>query len=91
MISRLAIPPGEVSAAALLLVVGPGLRGLEIEAAINLIVGPGLTGVCVTKEVEAAADAFLDFLGALVEFEVLGFSFLFLYNSKVINNYTKKE
>ena len=91
MISRLAIPPGEVSAAALLLVVGPGLRGLEIEAAINLIVGPGLTGVCVTKEVEAAADAFLDFLGALVEFEVLGFSFLFLHNSKVINNYTQKE
>ena len=36
MISRLAIPPGDVSAAALLLVVGPGLRGLEIEAAINL-------------------------------------------------------
>jgi hypothetical protein len=65
MISRLAIPPGDVSAAALLLVVGPGLRGLEVEEfAINLVVGPGLTGVCVTKEVEAAADAFLDFLGA---------------------------
>jgi len=88
MISRLAISPGEVSAAALLLVVGPRLRGLEVEATI---VGPGLTGVCVTKEVEAAADAFLDFLGALVEFEVLGFSFLFLHNSKVINNYTQKE
>ena len=73
MISRLAIPPSDVSAATLLLVVGPGLRGLEIEAAINLIVGLGLTGVCVTKEVEAAADAFLDFLGALVEFEVLVF------------------
>ena len=56
MISRLAIPPGEVSAAALLLVVGPGLRGLEVEAAINLVVGPGLTGVCVTKEVEAALN-----------------------------------
>jgi len=53
MISRLAIPPGEVSAAALLLVVGPGPRGLEVEAAI---VGPGLTGVCVTKKVEAALN-----------------------------------
>jgi hypothetical protein len=42
MISHLAIPPGEVSAAALL-----------------LVVGPGLTGVCVTKEVEGVADAFL--------------------------------
>jgi len=53
MISRLAISPGEVSAAALLLVVGPRLRGLEVEATI---VGPGLTGVCVTKEVEAALN-----------------------------------
>ena len=91
MISRLAIPPGDVSVASLFLVVGPGLRGLEVEAVINLVVGPGLTGVCVTKEVETAADAFLYFLGALVEFEVLGFSSLFLHNSKVIINYTPKE
>jgi len=47
-------------AAALLLVVGPGLRGL-VEAAILLLVGPRLTGGCVTKEVEGA-DTFLDFL-----------------------------
>ena len=62
MISLLAIPPGDMSAAALLLVVGPGLRGL-VEAAILLVVGPGLTGGCVTKEVEGA-DTFLDFFGA---------------------------
>ena len=49
-----------MSAVALLLVVGPGLRGL-VEAAILLVVGPGLTGGCVTKEVEGA-DTFLDFL-----------------------------
>ena len=49
-----------MSVAALLLVVGPGLRGL-VEAAILLVVGPGLTGGCVTKEVEGA-DTFLDFL-----------------------------
>ena len=51
-----------MSAAALLLVVGPRLRGL-VEAAILLVVGPGLTGGCVTKKVEDA-DTFLDFFGA---------------------------
>ena len=48
-----------MSAAALLLVVGPELRGL-VEAAIFLVVGPGLIGSCVTKKVEGA-DTFLDF------------------------------
>ena len=36
MISLLAIPPGDMSAAALLLVVGPGLTGLQVKAAILL-------------------------------------------------------
>ena len=49
-----------MSAATLLLVVGPGLRGL-VEATILLVVGPGLTGGSVTKEVKGA-DTFLDFL-----------------------------
>ena len=49
-----------MSTAALLLVVGPGLREL-VEAVILLVVGPGLTGDCVTKEVEGAYT-FLDFL-----------------------------
>ena len=40
-----------MSAAALLLVIGPGLRRL-VEAAILLVVGPRLTGGCVTKEVK---------------------------------------
>jgi len=61
MISLFAIPPGDMSAAALLLVVGPGLIGLQVEAAILLVVGPGLTGGYATKEVEGA-DSFLDFL-----------------------------
>ena len=60
MISLLAIPPGDMSTAALLLIVGPGLRGL-VEVVILLIVSPGLTDDCVTKEVEGA-DTFLDFL-----------------------------
>ena len=63
MISLLAIPPGDMSAAALLLVVGPGLIGLQVEAVILLVVGPGLTGGSATKEVEGA-DSFLDFFGA---------------------------
>ena len=48
----LAMPPGDISSrAAILLVVGPGLNGesgglvgVEVEAAILLIIGPGLTG-----------------------------------------------
>ena len=52
MIRLLAIPPGDMSScAAMLLVVGPGLKcvsgGLvrvEVEAAILLVIGPGLTG-----------------------------------------------
>jgi hypothetical protein len=60
MISLLAIPPGAMSAATLLLVVTPGLRGLQVEAVILLFVGPGLTGGCV-EEVEGA-DTFLNFL-----------------------------
>ena len=64
MISLLAIPPGDMSAVALLLVVGPGLRGL-VEAIILLVVGPGLIGGCVTKEVEGA-DTFLDFFRAFL-------------------------
>jgi len=49
-----------MSTAALLLVVGPGLRVL-VKAVILLVAGPRLTGGCVTKEVEGA-DTFLDFL-----------------------------
>ena len=49
-----------MSVAALLLIVGPGLRGL-VEADILFVVGPGLTGGSVTKEVKGA-DTFLDFL-----------------------------
>ena len=45
MIILLAIPPGDMSAAALLLVVAPGLIGLQVEAAILLVIGPGLTVV----------------------------------------------
>ena len=48
-----------MSAAALLLVVGPELRGL-VEAVILLVVGPRLTDGCVTKKVEGA-NTFLDF------------------------------
>lgn len=89
MISRLAIPPGDMSAAALLLVVGPGLRGLEVPAAIVLVVGPVLTG-CLTKEVEGAGNI-LDFFGAFLEVEVLDFTFLFLHNRKVSAMLNKKS
>ena len=70
-----------MSAAALLLVVGPGLRGL-VEAIILLVVGPGLIGGCVTKEVEGAYT-FLDFFGAFLQLDVLSFSFLFLHIRKI--------
>ena len=43
------------------------------------------------EEVEVSVAFFLDFLEAFLQFEVLGFSFLFLHNSKVINNYTQNE
>lgn len=77
MISLLAIPPGDMSVAALLLVIGPGLIGLQVEAVILLVVGRGLTGGSATKEVEGA-DSFLDFFGAFLEVDVLPFSFLLL-------------
>ena len=80
MISLLAIPPGDMSAAALLLVVGPGLIGLQVEAGILLVVGPGRFSA--TKEVEGA-DSFLDFFGAFLEVDVLPFSFLLLYKRNV--------
>jgi hypothetical protein len=65
MITLLAMPPGDISScAAILLVVGPGLTGVPgglvgvgIEAAIILVVGPGLIGTWVTKEVEGFAVA----------------------------------
>ena len=52
MIRLLAIPPGDMSScAAMLLVVSPGLKcvsgsliRVEVEAAILLVIGPGLTG-----------------------------------------------
>ena len=51
MMRLLAIPPGDMSNYAAILVVGPGLNGesgglvgVEVEAAILLIIGPGLTG-----------------------------------------------
>jgi hypothetical protein len=88
MISLLAIPPGDMCAAALLLVVAPGLRGLQVEAAILLVVGPRLTDGCV-EEVEGA-DTFLDFFEAFLGLDVLPFSFLFLYNSKVSAILNKK-
>ena len=71
-----------MSAAALLLVVGPGLRGL-VEAVILLVVGPRLTDGCVTKEVEGA-DTFLVFLE-------LSFSFLFLHIRKVLAIFNKRS
>ena len=77
-----------MSAAALLLVVGPRLRGL-VEAAILLVVGPGLTGGCVTKEVEGAYT-FLDFL-AFLQLDVLPFSFLFLHIRKVSAIFNKRS
>jgi hypothetical protein len=70
-----------MSAAALRLVIGPGLRGL-VEVVILLVVDPGLTGGYVSKEVEGA-DTFLDFLGAFLQLDVLPFSFLFLHIRKV--------
>jgi len=82
MISILAIPPEDMSAAALLLVVGPGLIGLQVEAVILLVVGPRLTGGFATKEVEGAYS-FLDFFGAFLEVDVLPFSFLLLYKRNV--------
>jgi hypothetical protein len=75
MISLLAMPPGDMSA--LLLVVSPGLSGVEVVAAFLLVVGPGLTGDSVAKEVEVDVDAFLDFLGTSLGF-VLSFAFLLL-------------
>jgi hypothetical protein len=54
MISLLAMPPGDMSA--LLLVVSPGLSGVEVVAAFLLVVGPRLTGV-------EAADAILLVVG----------------------------
>ena len=60
----LAIPPGDMSNYAAILVVGPGLNGesgglvgVEVEAAILLIIGPGLTGTWVTKEVQVAVGS----------------------------------
>jgi len=82
MISLLAIPPGDMSVAALLLVIGLGLIGLQVEAVILLVVGRGLTGGSATKEVEGA-DSFLDFFGAFLEVDVLPFSFLLLYKRNV--------
>ena len=73
-----------MSAAALLLVVGPGLRGL-VEAIILLVVGPRLIGDCVTKEIEGAYT-FLNFLGAFLQLDVQPFSFLFLHIRKGISH-----
>ena len=78
-----------MSAAALLLVVGPRLRGL-VEADILLVVGPRLTGGCVTKEVEGA-DTFLEFFGAFLQLDVLPFSFLFLHIRKVPAIFNKRS
>lgn len=78
------MPPGDMSCdAALLLVVGPGLTGVEVAAAIRLVVGPGLTGDSVAKVVEVDADAFLDFLGTSVGF-VVSFAFLLLHNKNIV-------
>ena len=82
MISLLAIPPVDMSAAALLLVVGLGLIGLQVETVILRVVGPGLTGGSATKEVEGV-DSFLDFFGAFLKVDVLPFSFLLLYKRNV--------
>jgi len=76
------MPPGDMSCD-LLLVVGRGLAGVEIEAAICLVVGPRLIGDSVAKEVEVVANSFLDFLGALAVF-VVSFAFLLLHNRKVV-------
>ena len=65
MIRLLTIPPGVMSScAAMLLVVGPGLKcvsgglvGVEVEAAILLVIGPGLTGASETKIVEGVDAA----------------------------------
>jgi len=65
MMRLLAMPPGDMSScAAIILVVGPGLNGeaeglvgVEIEAAILLVIGPGLTGASETKIVEGVDAA----------------------------------
>ena len=65
MMHLLAMPPGDMSnCAAILLVVGPGLNGefgdlvgVEVEAAILLVIGPGLTGTWVTKELQVVAGS----------------------------------
>lgn len=55
------MPPGEVAiSAALLLVTGPVLVGVEGEASMLLVVGLGLTG----GVEEESFDVFLDFEGA---------------------------
>ena len=61
----LAMPPGDMSScAAMLLVMGPGfngeaegLDGVEVEAVILLVIGPGLTGASETKIVEGVDAA----------------------------------
>jgi hypothetical protein len=78
MMSLLAMPPGDMSwDVALLLVVGPGLIGVEIEAAILLVVGPGLVGDCVVVEVTVEGWQ-LSFLFLLPAFLYLLSTFLFL-------------
>ena len=65
MIRLLAIPPGDMSScAAMLLVVSPGLKcvsgsliRVEVEAAILLVIGPGLTGASETMVVEGVDAA----------------------------------
>jgi len=65
MMCLLAMPPGDMSScAAMLLIMGPGLNGeaeglvgVEVEAAILLVIGPGLTGASETKIVEGVDAA----------------------------------
>lgn len=82
MINLLAMPPGEIAcSAAILLVTGPVLVGVDGEAAMLLVVGPGLTG-----GVEKSFDVLLDFEGAcataLLELEATTPPFLFLSTRK---------
>ena len=56
------MPHGDISNdVVLLLVVGPVLIGVEVEAAILFIVGPRLTRDYVAKDVDIVVDVFLEY------------------------------
>jgi hypothetical protein len=54
------MPRGDISNDVVLLLVGPVLIGVEVEATILFIVGTGLTRDYVAKEVDIVVDVFLE-------------------------------